>query len=486
MPAPMAIPTAMLSIIDPIATPMAIPMAIQVPIDFVASGVMSNPADASKSSPHRTARTVPGWDALTVTGVVLVLLVLYAGGVSRLPYDFGAYYVAAEDLRAGRSPYEHALAWRAAGHVTGSPDAPPVAGIAYVYPPALALALVPLTALPLPLASAVWLGLLFGCVVGTSWCLATLVTTRRGAEFWLLVAMLTLGIALFKPVRGALTFSKQVDPLVMLLLAGTVLAFVRRRDGWAGVLLGLAITVKPFVVVLALVPLWKGAYRVVVVAGLVSAVLVLGPLLALGLLDDFVATAAHWGGPVMAASPVGQSAYSLLLRTLTVQPYTVPLFDAPWLVTPLLAAIGAGLVGVLLGTVSRSRAQPPLVQLSEFGLAVAAMLVFGPLTEEHHLAYLALGLTASLAAGLSRWSGSAAARRVTVVAAALVLFLMLPGTQAVAWGFYAYRDGPIAPPLAFATFLFLPAMLGAAVVNVAALRLLRRDTSPEQGNGRSR
>lgn len=441
---------------------------------------MERPADRPTSPPPRTGRAASGWDGLTIAGVALVLLVIYVRGLSRSPYDFGAYYFAAEDLRAGKSPYEQALAWRAAGHVTGSPDAPPVAGIAYVYPPALALALVPLTALSLPLATAVWLAVLVGCVIGTAWCLATLVASRRAGDFWLLVALLTLGIALFKPVRGALTFSKQVDPLIMVLLAGTVLAFARRRDGWAGILLGLAIAIKPFVVVLALVPLWKGAYRLVIVAGLVSAVLVLGPLLALGLLDDFVAAASHWGGPIMAASPVGQSAYSLLLRTLTVQPYTVPLVEAPWLVVPLLALVGVGLVGLLLGTVSRSRAQPPVVQLGELGLAVAAMLIFGPLTEEHHLAYLALGLTATLAVGLSRWSGSAAARRLTVATAAVVLFLMLPGTQVIAWGSYAYRDAPIAPPLSFATFLFLDVVLAAAVLNVAALRLLRREPDAEQ------
>ena len=102
------------------------------------------------------------------------------------------------------------------------------------------------------------------------------------------------------------------------------------------------------------------------------------------------------------------------------------------------------------------------------------MLVFGPLTEEHHLAYLALGLTATLAVGVAGWPDSAAARRLAVLTAALVGILLLPGTQVIAWGFYAYRDGPIAPPLALATFLFLYLTVAAAVLNVAALRLLRR------------
>ena len=308
---------------------------------------------------------MPGRNCPTVAGVVVVLFVLYAIGIDRPPVDFSAYYRAALDLRAGRTPYHDALVWKAVGYVTGSYDAKPTPGIAYVYPPALGRALVALTALSVPTAYAARLALLFGAVIGTAWCLATLIVPRRHPDFWLLIAVLALGIALFKPVRGALTFSSQVDPLIMLLLAGTLVAFVRRRDGLAGLLLGLAIAVKPFVVVLVLVPLWKGAYRLVIVAGLVSAMLVLGPL-------------------------------------------------------------------------------------------------------------LALGLTATLAAVLPRWSSSAAARRIAVVTAALVLFLMLPATQVIDWGFYRYQSGPIPPPLSFTTFLFLAVMLSAAVLNVMALRLFRR------------
>lgn len=428
---------------------------------------------------------MPGWHRLTLTGCVLVLLAIYLRAVAGPPIDFGAYYGAAADFRAGRTPYFNALIWKGAGYVTGSTDTKPTPGIAYVYPPALALALVPLTELPIHAATIVWISLLFACVIGTAWCLASLLVSRRDSSFWLLFAALALGIALFKPVRGALTFSNQADPLILLLLAGTVLAFVRRRDGWAGVLLGLAIAVKPFVAVLVLVLLWKGAYRLVSVAGLVSVVLALGPLLARGLFEDFAAAALHWGGPLMAASPVGQSVYSLLLRTLTVQPYTVPLVEAPWLVTPLLALVGVVLIGLLARTVSRSRDLTPIVQLLEFGLAIAAMLIFGPLTEEHHLAYLALGLTATLAAGLSRWPISASARRLTIATAALLMLLMLPGTQAIAWGFYLYRDGPIAPPLSFSTFLFLYLLVAAAIVNLAALRLLRAPDASDQGLARS-
>jgi hypothetical protein len=436
--------------------------------------------------PAMPARTVPAALVHGGTGAaVLVLLVIYVRAVAGPPVDFGAYYGAATAIREGRGPYADALAWKAAGYVTGSPARQPTAQTAYVYPPTLALALVPLTFLPVSIASAAWLALLFGCVAGTAWCLASVMwpdgAEDRGAEFWLLVVGLTLALALFKPVRGALTFSKQVDPLIMLLLTGTIVAFARRRDGPAAILLGLAVTIKPFLVVLALWLLWKGAYRAAIGAGTVALALGLGPLLALGLLPDFLSAAAHWAGPSMVASPVSQSAMSLLLRALTVQPYTVPLVEAPWLVTPFQGLIGIGLAIAVAGTVSRSRDEPPVVLLLEWSLGLAALLIFGPLTEEHHLAYLALGLAAIVAGGLSRWRDAdparrARARRLGVATVAMVLFFLLPGTQTIAWGWYAYLDGPIRPPASFATLLFLYATLAVGALNLLALRLIRDRT----------
>jgi len=415
-----------------------------------------------------------------VTAVLVILLGAYVRVAFTPPVDFGAYYKAALTLRGGQSPYGDALTWKATGYAVGSPLDNPTSDPAYVYPPFLGLALLPLTAFPIKVANALWLAVLFGCVAGTAWCLAVLLVERRTSHFWLLFATLTLCLVLFKPIRGALTFSHQVDPVIMLLLAAMLLAFVRRRDGWAGVFLGLAIAIKPFVVLVALLLFWKGAYRAGVGAGLLAAGLVRGPLLAFGLLGEFMDASSYWAGTAMAASPVSQSAYSLLLRTLTVQPYTVPLVEAPWLVAPLRAIIGVGLLVGLLAMVSRSRQEPIIAQALEFGLAITLMLIFGRLSEEHHLAYLAIGLTATMAAVAPSWRASASARWIAVATAALILFFMLPRTQVVAWGFFRYMDGPIAPPLSFTTFLFLYAMVAVAVANVAALRWLRRGAPARQ------
>ena len=108
------------------------------------------------------------WAMPVVAVIAAILLAMYARAATGRPIDFGAYYGAALDLRAGQSPYQNALAWKAAGHATGSPDPPPTSSISYVYPPALALAILPLTALSLQAASVTWLAILFGCVLGTA------------------------------------------------------------------------------------------------------------------------------------------------------------------------------------------------------------------------------------------------------------------------------------------------------------------------------
>jgi hypothetical protein len=43
----------------------------------------------------------------------------------------------------------------------------------------------------------------------------------------------------------------------------------------------------------------------------------------------------------------------------------------------------------------------------------------------------------------------------------------------IAWGFYAYLDGPIPPPRSFTTFLFLYVLLAAWTLNLLALRHTR-------------
>jgi hypothetical protein len=66
------------------------------------------------------------------------------------------------------------------------------------------------------------------------------------------------------------------------LTAGAVIAFARRRYLWTAVLLGLAVSVKPFPVIFFVLLLWRRRYFEVAVGVLVTSALSLAALFALG------------------------------------------------------------------------------------------------------------------------------------------------------------------------------------------------------------
>lgn len=400
------------------------------------------------------------------------------------PDDFETYYGAALAVRDGGRLYERALIWREAGYAVSAPMTPPTQGTAFIYPPFLAVALVPLTWLPYQVAHALWgYGLLL-CLAGVAVVLARELPTdpsdsAAAPRPWLQVAALAsavvLGLLVFQPMRASLT-SKQVDVVLLLLLALSLAAFARRHDTQAGIWFGLAVAIKPFLVLLTLYFLWKGAYRLVVAAGLLSATLALGPFLFLGVgtFVDYVTGTGHFAGPVTAASPISQSIYSVLLRTFTENPYARPLVDAPWLVLPLRVALGGGAVILALVGVRRTRALPTTTLALEHGLVLAAGLLAIPLTENIHLTYLVIAIVAGLLAAGRCWSASGRARWLGAALAGLLIVLSLPGLRLFSHGFYHYYGGPLGYPLALSMSVYLVLLAGLAGVMLLMLRAQRR------------
>ena len=111
--------------------------------------------------------------------------------------------------------------------------------VAYIYPPFFALVLAPLTSLGLVAAGRIWLLVVHTALFGA---LALILRThpelsKSARRLFLLAA---LG---FMPVYLNLKF-QQVATVWLLLLAGTVLASLRRRDATGGVLIALAASLK--------------------------------------------------------------------------------------------------------------------------------------------------------------------------------------------------------------------------------------------------
>jgi hypothetical protein len=319
----------------------------------------------------------------------------------------------------------------------------------------------------------VWYAVLIASVLVTAYALADTLTRTRPNGRWLAFAAILLGLLLFKPVRGALGYTRQIDLLLLMLLALTLAAFARRRDVLAGVCLGLVIAIKPFFVVFALFLLWKGSLRGFIAAGVTSALLGLGPLVAMGLVGDYLSIGAYWSSPAFISSPVSQSFTSMLVRLFTENQFTRPALDAPWLVTPLRIVYALGVIGVLLWAVTRSRARHPIDLALEYGLIVSATLLIGPLAEESHLAYLAIGLSAAGAVAIARLRSSRAAWWLGLGVLVMTLGLLTPGLHDLSWGFWRYQVEPIPFPASLQTGVYLYIQLAMAALLVVALRWWR-------------
>jgi hypothetical protein len=162
----------------------------------------SGGADRVTTSSRGLSRTLVA--AVLVAAAALLLVTLFAAiGSDRLGGDFRTYLATAESLREGQSPYP-------------SSDSPLVdEGRAYVYPPQLAIALVPLTSLSVDVASALGflaaLGALLGALavlgIRDMRCYAALLVSApawNALEMANFSAVLALGLALTWRFRSTL------------------------------------------------------------------------------------------------------------------------------------------------------------------------------------------------------------------------------------------------------------------------------------------
>jgi hypothetical protein len=182
--------------------------------------------------------------SLLLFGLVpLLLLAVFTLGAlgSHYAFDFRTFWEAARAVTAGRSPYPAPATIASSYSTIGDYEY-------FVYPPPLALALVPLGVLPFGLAAGMYTALLLACVVAT---LAVL-----EIRDWRCYGLVFATVPVLSAVRlGAIT------PVMMLLAA---LAW-RHRDEWAkaGAAVGCAVLLKlflwPLVLWLLLTRRWRAA-----------------------------------------------------------------------------------------------------------------------------------------------------------------------------------------------------------------------------------
>jgi hypothetical protein len=173
---------------------------------------------------------------------------------------------------------------------------------------------------------------------------------------------------------------------------------------------------------------------------------------------------------------VNQSPYGLLLRFFTENPYSSPFINAP-----ILAQLGrwgiAGLACALVAMAAgRSMPESPLTRMLQFGLAVTAMLVVAPLTQDIYCIHLAIPLLALAAMAVQFRAYHPGALVFGVTAALFYIYLSLPSLRLASHAFYRAYQAPLTGQWLLLTGLYTYCALALFAVMVAAVYWHRRRT----------
>jgi Glycosyltransferase family 87 len=217
-------------------------------------------------------RRILGWPdprQVTVSALIALLVALYAylyllpvlGPHAPRTDDFQDYLFAAHQLATGGDPYANFIR----NHVPWDWSL----SSGYLYPPAFAVILIPLTWVSNDLAVRIWLLLIQAAIAASVLIVYAVIGRPRRGELLCLAAVMTT----FFPLSSTV-LTGSMNSLLLLLLTGAWACWQRRKDVLSGVLVGAAAVFKLFP--LALLPYlawrrhWKllGAVGVTGLAGL--------------------------------------------------------------------------------------------------------------------------------------------------------------------------------------------------------------------------
>jgi hypothetical protein len=374
--------------------------------------------------------------------------------------DFAAYWGAAGQLVEARSPYLET---------------------AYLYPPATAALCVPLAHLPYVTARRAWFALSLLAVAAA---IVLLARTVRGLDRPVLTGVAVVAVVGTLPENLVLG---QLQPLLLLLLAGAHWAARRRRQALEGMLLGLAAGLKLWPALLALLPLAGRRWRAFGVAAGVAATLVIGGG---ALAAALPGPARPGGGDFLFGTP---SVFSAGAAGVAMRAISLPLRSEP--VPPTWYRAGGHLQTLRLGRLERRvGATVALLTLAAGLAALAGSGLLSGRPESEGPGFAAL-LTLALVALPVSWYHS---QLLQVLTLALLLEWWWPrrrGAASAAVGLVLVASWSVATALAAYVALFgwgpgpiwlLAALAAVAPASVTALLLMVVAVAWGQGGGASR
>jgi len=169
--------------------------------------------------------------------------------------DFQDYLFAAQQIAVGGDPYADFVR----NHVPWDWSL----SSGYLYPPAFAVTLIPLTWVSNDLAVRIWLFVIQAAVLASLLIIYRVIGSPRRAEMLAVVAVLTT----FFPLANTV-FAGTMNSFLLLLLTGAWACWLRRRDVATGTLVGVAAIFKLFPLALLPYLVWRRHWKLVAAVSL--------------------------------------------------------------------------------------------------------------------------------------------------------------------------------------------------------------------------
>ena len=319
--------------------------------------------------------------------------------------DFQDYLFAAQQIAVGGDPYADFVR----NHVPWDWSL----SSGYLYPPAFAVTLIPLTWVSNDLAVRIWLFVIQAAVLASLLIIYRVIGSPRRAEMLAVVAVLTT----FFPLANTV-FAGTMNSLLLLLLTGAWACWLRRRDVMTGTLVGVAAIFKLFPLALLPYLVWRRHWKLVAAVSLTG----LGGL-AVGLVVTSLDHNIYYFRdmlPHLAAGTGYRENQSLAGFTARIcQPSTA---DAGGSAGWCGRLLDWPLILLLLAIVLRATSRAARSGL-EFALAVSALPLISSVTWSFHLVILILPIALLIRLAFTGALSRAAGR---VLIAAWLCFSVLP------------------------------------------------------------
>jgi alpha-1,2-mannosyltransferase len=320
---------------------------------------------------------------LWLAGTVVLGLVLLGQAndpAGQYAFDFQAYHGAAADIAAGRSPY-------AADMFSG--PIPAQGEVLYKYPPLLAQLLIPLAALPLAGAAAIWFVAQAAAILAAVWLSIRAGGATQSVET---LAWCAVAATFFLPNFDTL-WKGNVSGFLALTVAAVLMGGI---GGGAG---SVAATLLKTTPVVMLVPALFAGRRVLTGVALGLPVLVLSVLLSPTAWLDFVRVIPNLlSGPSVFANNLAP--HSLVATALPALPLAADIAR--------ILALGVGVAALVVSVILARRSSGWVAAVT---LALAASLLIPSATWYHYLAVL-------LPLAAFAWARASSRQRVALIAGA--------------------------------------------------------------------